>query len=250
MSSSSKWVVRLAAREKPLLRLICVPYAGGNAQVFRPWGGKLPPWVELFAVDLPGRGGRFSEPPLLSLSPIVEQLGAALLPLLTQPYAVFGHSMGALIAFETVRWLKQRRVREPKLLVVSGRSACSLPPRRQPLHGLSDDAFLAAVREFNGIPEEVLASAELREMVLGVLRADFTVGETYRFHPTPVLDCPLRVMVGDADPSVPRDSVEPWAELTRATTSISVFRGDHFFLRSQEDEVIALLQRDLEKLVL
>lgn len=250
MSNSSKWVVRLAAREKPLLRLICVPYAGGNAQVFRPWAAKLPPWVELFAVDLPGRGARFSEAPLLRLGPIVEQVGAALLPLLTLPYAVFGHSMGALVAFETVRWLKQRRVREPKLLVVSGRSSCSLPLQRAPLHGLEDDAFLAAVREFNGLPPEVLACAELREMFLSVLRADFTVGETYRFEPQPLLDCPLRVLVGDRDSSVPRDSVEAWAELTRGPTQISVFEGDHFFLRPREDEVVGLLRRELETLAL
>lgn len=227
------------------LRLFCFPYAGGSAAVYREWGRLLPAEIQVAAVQLPGRGSRFTERLLQRLDGVVEQLAAELAPFMDRPFAFFGHSMGALTAFELTRHLRRAGGPLPERLVVSGRRAPQLPGERVPLHELPEEEFLDELRRLNGTPEEILESRELMELFSPVLRADFAVCETYRYAEEPPLEIPVSALGGLADPDVGREAVEAWREQTRAAFVLRMFPGGHFFLNSNRDAVVRAVSLDL-----
>src|SRR3954453_3800140 len=198
-ADSDPWVVRRAAESSPRLRLFCFPYAGGSAQVFRTWSEALPADVEVCAVQLPGRERRSSETPIRRAALAVEMLASALSRYLDKTFAMFGHSMGAMLAYEVARRLSAEFGCAPDHLFVSGHRAPHLPSRRRPLHHLADDAFIAGVRALNGTPREVFEHPELVELLLPMLRADFELLETYVELPGPRLSCPITALGGNAD---------------------------------------------------
>ena len=175
------WLIRPEVKPAARLRLFCFTYAGGGASIYRPWTRELPPELELCAVQLPGRENRLLEPAYTEMPALVEQLGTVLAPYLDRPFAFFGHSMGALVAFEMARTVRRRYGRSALHLFVSGHAAPRIARRRPPVYQLPDAAFVDAIRELNGTPEEVLENADLMALVLPALRADLTVCETYRY---------------------------------------------------------------------
>jgi medium-chain acyl-[acyl-carrier-protein] hydrolase len=228
------------------LRLFCFPYAGGSAADFRDWPAHMPQGVDVLAVQIPGRAGRSSEPPFDRLEPLVTSLIDELQPLLTRPYAFFGHSMGALLAFELAR----RMDLGPQALYVSGHRAPQLANRDAALSKLPDGAFLRAVGRLNGMPAEVLNDAELLELLLPRLRADFAAAETYRYRADPRLRCPVHAWGGLADRTVTEAEIRAWAKVTDGPFRYRMVPGDHFFLRGPSRDVVlsvlaAALQREL-----
>lgn len=185
------------------------------------------------------------EPPFTQLTPLVEAVTVALLPYLDQPFAFFGHSMGALVSFEVARLLRKNYQLSPVQLFVSGRRAPQLPNSESPIHALPEAEFLEELRRLNGTPEEVLANAELMEILLPVLRADFAVLETYGYSAEPPLECPITAFGGLQDTEVSCDHLEAWRNQTSAAFSLQMFPGDHFFLHSAQALLLQSLARQL-----
>lgn len=229
------------------MRLFCWPYSGGSAQVFRTWPERLPAGVELWAVQLPGHPPRLGEEPLTSAAAIAGAAVPALTRLLDRPFAFFGHSLGAMLAYEVTRRLQAASHRLPALLIASGHAAPHRPRPEPPIRHLPDEQFLEAVRRYNGIPAWVLEHREMLELVLPILRADFVVYETYRHEDGPPLDCPVAVFGGLSDPWTPRPDLEAWAELTRAECGVQMFPGEHFFLHAAEATVLWTVARLLAR---
>jgi medium-chain acyl-[acyl-carrier-protein] hydrolase len=231
VESSASWIKTFHPRREPRLRLLCFPFAGGGASVFRTWGEALPPHVEVWSVQLPGREERFREKPFTRCSELVRAIADAVGPKLIAPFCFFGHSMGALVAFQLARELRRRGARGPEHLFLSGRLAPHLPPR-PPLHRLPDAELVAAIRRLNGTPNAVFDEPELLSLFLPILRADFSVTEAEPHVAEPALDCPITAFGGREDDRASEAELEAWREHTTGAFSRTMFPGDHFYLVS------------------
>ncbi len=232
----SACIRRLTPERNESVRLYCFPFAGGAAASYRPLAKVLPEYVGLVAFQPPGRQDRLGEPPVTDLRSLVPDFAKALLADLDDrnsgAYGLFGHSMGTILAYEVALELRRLGVEPPRLLTVSGRRAPHLPPEPgfQPYHLMSDDEFLARVMPLGGIPPELAAYPDLLELVLPTLKADFAAVETYEWRPEVELDCPIVVFGGLDDHDSPPASLDPWAGLSTASTTVRTYPGGHFFL--------------------
>ena len=180
---------------------------------------------------------------------MIEALGPALLPFFNKPFAFFGHSMGALILFELTRWLRRTKNPMPVHLFVSGRRAPQVPDRQPPSHNLPEPEFIQRLRELNGTPQEVLDHPELMQLMLPLLRADFSVCETYEYQVELPLNCPIAAFGGLEDIEVPREDIEPWRTETTGSFSLHMLPGDHFFLHTSQRDVTRVIDQRLAQLV-
>ncbi len=228
----NRWITCPFPNPAAELRLFCLPFAGGGASVFRGWGQALPARVELCPVQLPGRENRLSDPLFTEMGALTEALAAEILPFTDKPFALFGHSMGALVSFELTRALRRLGAPLPTMLFLSAHRAPHLPLRRRPLIGLDQAEFLEAVRSFGGTPGDVFAHPELVEIILPILRADLALCDGYRFTPDAALPCPFVLYAGRQDSEVDPAEIEAWNEHTSHGARLRIFPGDHFFLRS------------------
>ncbi len=245
----NNWVACAKPNPQAKLRLFCFHYAGGGASVFRGWRDSLPQSVEVCAIELPGRGMRLRESPFTQLEPLVQHLASTLLPYLDKPFAFFGHSMGGLVSFELTRLLRREYRVSPVHLFVSGYRAPQVPDPDPPIHALPESEFLRELRRFNGTPEAVLENAELMQLLLPTLRADFAVIETYAYTPETPLDCPITAFGGLQDREASCDELEAWREQTNASFVLKMFPGDHFFLHSAGSLLLQDLYQKLHQIV-
>ena len=245
----NRWVSCFKPNPQAKLRLFCFHYAGGGASVFRTWSDSLPESVEVCAIELPGRGMRLRESPFTQLEPLVQHLASTLLPYLDKPFAFFGHSMGGLVSFELTRLLRTEYGVSPVHLFVSGHRAPQVPDPDPPIHTLPESEFLQELRRFNGTPEAVLKNAELMQLLLPTLRADFAVIETYAYTPETPLDCPITAFGGLQDREASCNELEAWREQTNASFVLKMFPGDHFFLHSAGSLLLQDLHQKLHQIV-
>jgi medium-chain acyl-[acyl-carrier-protein] hydrolase len=241
----NQWITCPQPNPQATLRLFCLPYAGGGALSFRGWANHLYPLVEVCPIELPARGLRLGEPAFTQFEPLVEAIANALFPYLDKPFAFFGHSMGGLISFQLTRQLRRNGWSKPIHLLISGRRAPQVPQTKPPIYSLPESAFLEELRRFNGTPVDVLENAELMQMLLPTLRADFEVVETYRYVSESLLDCPITVFGGLQDPETSVDLLEAWQEQTTAAFSLQWLPGDHFFLHTAQPHLLKLLTHAL-----
>lgn len=239
------WFARSATAGPPRLTLICLPYAGGGAGLFRHWKDRLPADVELWAVRLPGRENRFGEAAFDCMELLVEAVADAVALCVSGPFALFGHSMGAVAAFEVARALRGRDLR-PSGLLASGACAPHQPRSLPKLHDLPRDAFITALSNLDGTPPEILASPELLDLLEPTLRADFRAIETYGCADPRPLDIPITVFGGRRDPRTPLASIELWRELAGAGFASILFDGGHFFLNEPGGIFLAALRKTLD----
>lgn len=244
-SPPERWLAYREVNPRARLRLFCFPYAGGGASIYRGWAAALPGDVEVCPVQLPGRESRLRDQPFDRLEPLIQAAADALSSHFTMPFVFFGHSMGAMIAFELTRELRRRGQTLPLHLFVAGRRAPQLPAREEPIHDLPDEEFFDKLRELNGTPEEVLQHAELMRLLAPVLRADFAVNETYELTPEEPFDLGLSAFGGLSDVEVTRDDLTGWQTHTRGRFKLRMLPGDHFFLHSARDLVLEATSRDL-----
>lgn len=230
--TSNLWVTCPKPNPKAKLRLFCFPYAGGSAWVFRPWLNHLPTTIELCPIELPARGKRWAESPITRLDILIEALKTAILPHLNQPFAFFGHSMGGIVSFELTRLLAREYNVSPVYLFISGCRAPQIQDLDPPIHDLPETEFIDELHRLNGTPKVVLENAELMELVLPALRADFAMLETYSYSVDTPLNCPIAVFGGLQDNEVSPEDLQAWNLQTSKMFSWEMFEGDHFFIDS------------------
>jgi len=227
----NSWVRPLKPNPDPKLRLFCFPYAGGGASLFRLWHKYLPATIEVCPIQLPGRESRVRERPYTDLIKMVEDLYKVLLPSLDIPFVFFGHSLGALIAFEFSRMIRKRDGILPGHLIVAACSAPHSPDQHQPVHHLPRREFIRSLKQMEGTPDEVFEDPGLLDFFLPLLRADFTVYETYFYYRDAPLDCPISAYGGLGDGDVTEDSLQQWGDQTDNNFKKRMFPGNHYFIR-------------------
>lgn len=218
------WLRCSIPHREPTQRLICFPHAGGAASFFRDWGNHLPEF-EVHAVRYPGRAERIDEPPPTNLRALARQIADAVEPLSDRPLTLFGHSLGAVVALETTRFLEARGVRLARLYASGSRDAPY--SAGQVTGGEDDDAVAMRLVRMGGTDPELAADPLFQELVLPYVRSDGRMFHDYGFHPEPVLRCPVTSIVGDVDVDADR---RPWRDLTTGEFSELVVPGDHFYL--------------------
>jgi medium-chain acyl-[acyl-carrier-protein] hydrolase len=242
---SSTWFTNLRPNREARLRLFCFPYAGGASTIFRQWPQRLPANVQVSAAQLPGRGPRTREAPFKSLPALVEQITLAIEPHLDRPFAFFGYSLGAIVAFELARRLRQQGGLEPLRLFVAACRAPQIPETHEPTYNLPEPELLDRLRRLNGTPKEVLEHPELIQLMLPLLRADFEMVETYAYAAAPPLRSPISAFGGLHDQEVKREHLEAWRDQTTGDFNIRMFEGDHFFIHQAEPLLLDVIAREL-----
>jgi len=244
----SRWLSRPRPDPDAPLRLWCFPYAGAGAAAWHPWAAPLAGTAEVVAIRLPGRESRLMETPVTRIAPLAEALAAEIAPYSHEPYALCGHSMGALLAYETARRLRAAGRPGPRALIASGARAPHCPRTEPDLHGLPDDAFIAEVdRRYQGIPRELLANREFLDLFLPALRGDLAVFESYQHEPGEPLAAPLLGLGGTNDPRVSREQTAAWRDHTTGAFELEFFEGGHFFTQNQLAAVTARVSQFLRR---
>ncbi|GAA3362882.1 thioesterase II family protein [Saccharopolyspora gregorii] len=244
-ADTAKWIRRFQPAPEATARLVCFPHAGGAASYYFSVAKRLAPAIEVLAVQYPGRQDRRTEPCADSVQELAEQVLDQLRPWSDQPLALFGHSMGASVAFEVARRLEESGT-PPRALFASGRTAPART-RNEGVHALPDDEFLDALRELDGTESAALESEELMKLALPALRADYRIAETYAYRPGPPLHCPLHVLLGVDDPKVSADEARDWAAHTTGAFRFHPFPGGHFYLNAESDGVLRLVREHLAR---
>ncbi len=243
IQTSGAWLLAPPPGPERRVRLFCMPHAGGGAAAFRLWPSALPDEVEVCRIQLPGRESRIREPLIRDAATLVGALADALEPRLDLPWLFFGHSMGALIGFETCRELRRRGRGEPAHFFAAGFRAPHVAPD-QAIHGLDEEAFLDAMdRRYGGIPAALRDEPELLALLVPVLRADMAVCESYRHAEEPPLDAPLTALGGEGDGWVGRERLLAWGRHTAGRFESAFFDGGHFFLDAHREAVLERVAR-------
>lgn len=230
------WIVNNPC-ESDEVRIFCFPYAGGGASVFRTWKKYFEEEIGIYPVQLPGRENRIGEKPFLNMDSLVSELTGEFLRYMDRPFILFGHSIGARIAFEFSRKLRDIKARCPECLIVAGSRSPEIPEPK-PLHQLGYYDFINELKRFSGTPKAVFENKELMDLFIPVLRADFTIDETWNFRHEEPLDFPIHVFGGKNDPEAHYDELFKWSHYTNNLFSIEMIEGGHFFINKQRDELI------------
>ena len=229
------------------LTLLCLPYSGASAMVYRRWRRKLPEWLTLQPVELPGRGARFGEPLHTDMRRLALQLAQEQITMLKTPYALFGHSLGALLACEMAHALRSLGCPESVALFASGTAAPTM--RADYDRGFAkpktDAELIEQLRTLNGTSEEVLANEELMSLTLPVLRADFLLCGRFEPQQRSLLTCPIHVLGGKADRATTEQLIG-WSKETRGSFSLDMLSGGHFFIHEHEAKVLRVIKDQLD----
>ncbi|MEM7205745.1 MAG: alpha/beta fold hydrolase [Planctomycetota bacterium] len=238
-TTEQPWIAARGRSPNALARLFCLPHAGSGAVFYQSWCEGMP-GIDVCRVQLPGRETRFVEPAVDDVHTLVPQIAAGIEPLLDRPFAIFGHSMGAVVGYELVRFLRERG-KTPLAFFPSGHRAPHLPHPRPPVARTSDERFLAEVRWMGGTPEEFLSDPEMLEVILPTLRADVHLWESYRYQEAAPLTCSVVAFGGREDKVATATEIEPWSEHAAGTFACHIFDGDHFFLEAQRSDMLPIL---------
>jgi medium-chain acyl-[acyl-carrier-protein] hydrolase len=244
-TDADRWLAFARFADGNRTNVFCFPFAGGGASFYRAWLPFAPPSIAICPLQPPGREERFVEKPFDAMESLVADAAAALIPHLDQPFALFGHSLGAMACFEIAHALRKRGAPMPVHLFVSGAPAPHLSHLIPSVYELPDDEFLAAVQRYGGLPDEVLRSRELLDLLIPRLRADFKISGTYRYAERLPLAIPITAFGGRDDDVVTPPLVEPWREHTTGTFQSEIFSGGHFFIAQHAREIVLKVARAL-----
>jgi medium-chain acyl-[acyl-carrier-protein] hydrolase len=227
------------------VRLFSIPCAGGSASFYNSWLASAPRWLQVCPIELPGRGWLRSEPLPTSLSKLAHEISSALYPYTDVPYAIFGHSMGALLAYEVASHLESLGRLELRRLFVSGSRAPFLPRKEPDVSDLPDAELWEHIRDMQGTPEEILGQSELIELLLPVFRSDFALCERYRLQHAYFLQAPVTALSGEKDKWTSIRDMQMWGRLTTGGFRSLEFSGGHFFVKESESAVISAVCSEL-----
>ncbi|MFG1611077.1 thioesterase II family protein [Actinoplanes sp. NPDC049265] len=239
-----KWVTIATPSPQSTVRLICLPHAGGSASFFFPVSRALAPRVEVLAVQYPARQTRLREPGIDNIPEYADQIFAVLAELDDKPLAFFGHSMGAILAYEVALRMRQAGRPAPVHLFASGRRAPSRY-RAERIHEGTDAQVVAELKRLGGPNPALLADPEMLALILPAVRSDYTAIERYRHTPGRHLTCPITAVIGDHDPRVSPDEARSWSEHTTGPFTLKILPGDHFYLVARAPELLALISHTL-----
>lgn len=240
--TGNPWYRVLNPRPNAAKRLIIAPHAGGGPAYYRDWPNHLPESIEVVVIQLPGRANRWKEPVFHRIEPLLAALIPQLQPLLDRPVTLFGHSLGALIAFElALQWSSTNQAIAG--LIVAGAAGPQFPRTRTPLYSLTDAALRTELARLGGTPTDLQGNDELFELFLPTLRADLEVLEHYDHHSGPVLNLPMLICGGHADAWATIDQLLGWTEFTNAPCDVQLYSGGHFFVHEQRNRILAEIQR-------
>ncbi|MWC28972.1 thioesterase II family protein [Paenibacillus sp. MMS18-CY102] len=237
------WLLCQKPNPAARMRLVCFPYAGGNARIYDAWAANLPEELELHVVQLPGRGNRFADPLCSHISGIVPVVAKEIMAISDKPLVFFGHSMGALLGFETARQLLREYAKPIGHLFVSAFKAPHLPRMKTERYRLSDEDLIEELRHFNGTPEILLKDKELMDMFLPVMRADLEVCETYEYRDDNPLPFPITAFGGLYDQGITPSELSDWYEQTSEAFQLELFQGDHFIVHSHRNEMLDYMKK-------
>lgn len=226
--------------------LFCLPHAGGSASTYADWGGTFPDWVDVQPVELPGRGSLMSRPLITDVDLLVGTLARALLPAIDRPFALFGHSMGGMVAAELTSWLHRYGHPLPGSLTVSGRSGRPYFPHAKETVGLTDEDLTRWILALGGTDPLVLMDPHILTVTIRAMRADMTLCSAYErtFHRLPV---PLLAVGGSDDPAVSPAELELWRELSGRCRCVTL-PGGHFYYQDQLPELAGLIVDELRQM--
>ncbi len=227
-------------------RLFCIPYAGSSASAYRGWTNSSPGWLQVVPVELPGRGRLVKEPLASSLTDVAARIATAIELTSDKPYAIFGHSLGALLAYQATAILGGSGVPQPRKLFLSGVTPPFLGQERPPLSDMDEDTLLKYMRAFEGTPEAILNDPSIRAFLLPILRSDFRLVEQYGLTEPLLLPVPLTVLWGEQDQATPEGDMLQWKRAAAGDFRSRSYTGGHFFLNSPA--VMADIVHDLEHL--
>jgi medium-chain acyl-[acyl-carrier-protein] hydrolase len=234
VTPEDSWLRRSAAQTPAGIRLLCFPHAGAGASSFNGWSRYLPKHVELVKAQLPGREDNAGSRPFTEMEDLIPKLFLHIEPLLDRPLAIYGHSMGALVAFEIARELRRQGYAGPEALFISGRRAPQKPLRRVLLHRLSDPDLVAHLIKMGGTSARLLDSAKWRERYLPTMRADLQLSDIYSYREESPLSCPLYAFLGEKDNEMHREDWEAWSDQAAGAFRRTLLPGGHVFSLSQQ----------------
>jgi surfactin synthase thioesterase subunit len=241
-SGASRWVICPQPRPLARSRLICFHYAGGGASAFKDWANSAPDDLELCVVQMPGREERLGEPLITEMPALVDALTEEIMAYTDRPFAFFGHSMGAIVAYEVARRLQSIGGAQPDHLFVSARAAPQLENRSEPLRFLDNDQFIDRLHQtYGAVPEAIRNSTELQAVFLPILRADVELLETYMEADASPLNCPITAFGGASDPAITAAMLAGWQDRTGVGFVQHEFAGDHFFIHAEREAVMAAI---------
>lgn len=242
--NTSRWVRRYHASDESPIQLVCLPHAGGSASFYFPMSQSLAPAVDVLSVQYPGRQDRRDEPGITDIGAYADALTSQLLPWLDRPLAFFGHSMGAVLAFEVTRRLERDHGTAPVRIFASGRRSPS-SFRHETVHLRNDDGIVAEMRELSGTDAKILGNEEILRMVLPAIRSDYTAIENYRAAADDIVRAPVTVLTGDADPKTSREEADAWEGHTAGGFDMHRFPGGHFFLANHQEQIMKIVSEEL-----
>jgi surfactin synthase thioesterase subunit len=243
-SPDGQWIRRYHSAPRGGIRLVCFPHAGGSPNYYFPLSRALAPRVEVLAVQYPGRQDRLGEKPAGSVAELADSICGALEPWMDGHAAFFGHSMGAIVAFEVARRFQRHTPRTPLRLLVSGRGAPARP-RNEAVHLRDDAGIVAEMRRLGGTSPRFLEDEDWVSLILPAVRGDYKAIETYAYFPGPPLDCPVTALTGDSDPEVTTADLRAWAGHCTGEFELRTFPGGHFYMDSCLPEVAHAISRSL-----
>lgn len=235
-TQSNAWARRFQPADDAETRLVCFPHAGGSASFFFPVAQTMAPDVDVLAIQYPGRQDRRFETPVDSVHTLADLVVEELTEWADRPLTLFGHSMGAVLAYEVAHRLRERGI-TPLGLFASGRRAPSTY-RGETVHLRDDAGLIAEMQELSGTDAAILADEELLRMILPAIRGDYRAIETYRHRTVPPLDCPVVALVGDEDPQVTADEARAWEQHTNGAFRLRSFPGGHFYINAHAQDVM------------
>lgn len=245
-ADQERWIRSFHPAAGSHTRLFCFPYAGGAASYYFPFSARLTPGIEVRAIQYPGRQDRRTEPCIESIPELADIVADAVIDSIDEPYAFFGHSMGAIVAYEVAQRLQRRTGSGPRWLFASARRAPS-QGRPENVHLRGDKGLVAELRLLGGTDPRWLDDDELLATILPSVRSDYRAIETYRHVPGPLLDCPITALIGDDDPYTTVDEMVAWREHSTGPFNIHQMPGGHFFVDTHRQEVIDILSSTLEQ---
>jgi medium-chain acyl-[acyl-carrier-protein] hydrolase len=244
----SPWIVQSAPRANASLRLFCLPHAGAGSVIYREWHTDFPESVDVCAIEPPGRLARRKDPSIVDATEFAEALATALEPYLDLPFAFFGYSLGALMAFECARVLRRRRKLEPSTLMFAAHKAPHMPYRQPSIRREPKVPFVRELERRYGPLEPVIkADPEMLDMIIDIMRGDLGMIEAYSYRDEQPFACPILALGGKQDVSMIPEELDGWRAQTTSAFRAEWLPGGHFFLRSHGPQLRALVRDELAR---